>query len=213
MVTILMVSIIRHQHRCSLIRYKLYLADVWFKRHCRQNSRIVTNCKSPTSQCHWHDCGLFKLVFFLRTNKKVLYRQWKNVVQCAKRKIQLWWHQKIWFNRHFLSYFKILFKLKLSLKKFQRVKVKSQENEIGLRERASDLPKILVNVHYDFQTKRWVDGETNEEIPEHLWRGHNATGTAVFPKQPFTPLYITAGLAFLQKNTSKHYSEIPRWVL
>ena len=110
----------------------------------------------------------------------------------------------------FFTLFKTFIKLKLSLKQFQRVKVKSQENEIGLRERASELPKILVNVHFDFQTKRWVDGETNEEIPKHLWRGNNATGTAVFPKQPFTPLYITAGLAFLQKNTSKHYSEIPR---
>ena len=110
----------------------------------------------------------------------------------------------------FFTLFKTFIKLKLSLKQFQRVKVKSQENEIGLRERASELPKILVNVHFDFQTKRWVDGETDEEIPENLWRGHNATGTAVFPKQPFTPLYITAGLAFLQKNTSKHYSQIPR---
>ena len=103
----------------------------------------------------------------------------------------------------------ILFQLELSLKIFQREKILSEENEIGLRERASQYPKILVNVHYDFQTKIWVDGETNEEIPKHLWRGHNTTAY-IYPMQPFTPLYITAGLAFLQKNTSKYYPQIPR---
>merc|ERR1711911_254726 len=87
-----------------------------------------------------------------------------------------------------------LFQLELSLKIFQKEKI-LKENEIGLRERASQYPKILINVHYDFQTKIWVDGETNEEIPKRLWRGHNTTAY-IYPMQPFTPLYITAGLAF-----------------
>ena len=105
--------------------------------------------------------------------------------------------------------FILLFQLELSLKIFQRDKILSEENEPDLRERASQYPKILVNVHYDFQTKIWVDGETNEEIPKHLWRGHNTTAY-IYPTQPFTPLYITAGLAFLQKNTSEYYPKIPR---
>ena len=37
----------------------------WF---CRQHSRIVINCKSPTSQCHQHDCSRYTLLMpYLRS--------------------------------------------------------------------------------------------------------------------------------------------------
>ena len=89
------------------------------------------------------------------------------------------------------------------MENFQRVKIKSENAiELGLRERVPENPEILVNVRFDFQTETWVDGETNEEIPKHLWTGHNATknATPIYPKQPFTPLYITGRLSNIHLN-------------
>jgi len=39
---------------------------------CRQHSKIVTNGKSPTSQCHQHDCSLFEFLFLLANPGKLI---------------------------------------------------------------------------------------------------------------------------------------------
>ena len=39
---------------------------------CRQHSKIVTNWKSPTSQCHQHDCSFSKSPFLLANPGKLI---------------------------------------------------------------------------------------------------------------------------------------------
>ena len=66
----------------------------------------------------------------------------------------------------------------------------------------------LVNVYYKFESYKWLDGETQDEIPHERWLTSTIKG--VWPVQPYTPIYLTAGLSFLQNETSAFLPRIPK---
>ena len=76
------------------------------------------------------------------------------------------------------------------MQNFQPHRKSEAEFSTGLREKKVTPPSILVNVRYNFTLGKWIDGETKTEIPKTLWIGHNSN-QFIFPRQPFTPLYLT----------------------
>ena len=65
-----------------------------------------------------------------------------------------------------------------------------------------------MNVYYDFGSYKWLDGETHKEIPHERWL--TSATKSLWPTQPFAPIYLTTGVSFIQNETSKYFSRIPK---
>ena len=65
-----------------------------------------------------------------------------------------------------------------------------------------------MNVYYEFESYKWLDGETHEEIPHERWL--TSATKSLWPVQPYTPIYLTAGLSFIQNETSSFFPQIPK---
>ena len=63
----------------------------------------------------------------------------------------------------------------------------------------------MVNVYYDFDSHKWLDGETHKEIPHERW----LTAASLWSVQPYTPIYLTAGLSSISNETSDFFRRIP----
>ena len=64
-----------------------------------------------------------------------------------------------------------------------------------------------MNVYYDFDSYKWLDGETHKEIPHERWL--TSASKSLWPVQPYTPIYLTAGLSFIKNETSDFFQRIP----